>query len=158
MAQTTTGMSRSGYKIEISTDGTSWTDISGQSNTVATSGGDQLTTSQNTADGLSPIVVGSNKHNTVTVTVSSVYTETAGQAWKIVSACFYSATKTLFLRFSPAGGASGTQRFTCTNETGTAFACPILNCSPPDTDSGSGEPALFSFSVLSPKLTPSTIA
>lgn len=158
MAQTTGGMPRSGFKVEVSLNGSDWTDISGAAATVAPSGGDQLTGEQNTADGSAPVVVGSNKVGARTLEVNCLYTETAGEPWKIVSNRYNGAVKTIFLRYSPAGGGQGAQRFVCARNDDTAVAVPIVNCLPPEVDAGSGDPAMFTFSVITPKLKEETIA
>lgn len=158
MAQTTSAISRTGFKVETSTDGSSWTDISGQAATVSVSGGDQLTGSQNTADGNAPVVVASTKTQPFTVTVSCVYTETSSQAFELLEARFFASTKTIYVRWSPQGGAQGEKQFTCTNDAGTNFACPIVSVSLPDMDAGSGDPALFSFAVSAPYITIADVA
>ena len=55
MAQTTGSVAQSNFKIEVSTNGSAWTDISGQSNTVETDGGEHQTGEQYTADGDVPV-------------------------------------------------------------------------------------------------------
>lgn len=158
MAQTTAAVDRASFKVETSTNGSSWTDISGQAATVSVSGGDQLIGSQNTADGNAPVVVGSTKTQAFTVTVSTVYTETASEAFELVEARFFASTKTIYVRWSPRGGANGEKQFTCTNNAGTAFACPIQSVSLPDLDAGSGDPAMFSFAVQTPYITIADVA
>jgi hypothetical protein len=158
MAQTTAAVDRASFKVETSNDGSTWTDISGAAATVQTSGGDQLIGSQNTADGNAPVVVGSTKTQPFTVTVSCVYTETASQPFELVESRFFAATKTIYLRWSPRGGASGEKQFTCTNGAGTAFACPIQSVSLPDLDAGSGDVAMFSFAVQTPYVTIADVA
>lgn len=158
MAQTTGGISRAGYKVEVSTNGSDWTDISGAGATVTTSGGEQLVGEQNTADGSAPVVTGTNKVGSRNVEVRCLYTETSGEAWKVVSARYNGAVKTIYLRYSPAGGGSTTQRFSTANNADTVVAVPIINCVPPELDAGSGDPALFTFTVITPKLKEETIA
>lgn len=152
MAQTTGGMARANFKVEVSTNGSDWTDISGQAATATPSGGEQIAGEQNTADGSAPIVTGSNKTSSVTVEVSCVYTETGGEAWKVVQARFDGADKTIYLRYSPAGGGNGDLRYVCANDADSAVAVPIISCLPPEMDASSGDPALFTFSVMAPKL------
>ena len=113
MAQTTGAEARDGYKIEVSTDATNWTDISGQSNTVTVDGGDQLIGEQNTADGQAPVVTGSNKVESSTVTVSCLYTETSGEAWRKVRDHYIGTDKTIAVRYSPRGGAQAGRTALC---------------------------------------------
>lgn len=152
MPQTTGFDTRAAFKVEVSTNGSTWTDISGQANNVTVEGGDQMIGEQNTADGVAPIVVGANKVEAKTVTVSAVYTETAGESWRLVKDRYDGASKTIFLRYSPRGGATGERRYVCANDANTAIAAPIINCNEPEGDASSGDPLLFEFSVRTPKL------
>lgn len=151
MAQTLTAESRAGFKIEVSTDASSWTDISGQANSVTVDGGDQLIGEQNTADGSAPVVVGAFKFEAKTVTVSCLYTETAGQAFRVVRDR-YLTPGTIAVRYSPKGGATTEKRFVTANDAGTAIVVPIINCIEPEGDASTGDPLMFEFSVRTPKL------
>lgn len=155
MTQTTGGMPRGNFQVEVSTDGTTWTDISGQAATVQRSDGDQMVGEQHTADGTSPIVTGSNKKAAETVTVGIVYTEETGEAFTVVRARYNGADKTIYLRWAPKGGigsVAGNNLFTCADAAGDAFACPIINCTLPDLDAGSGDVAMAEFSVRTPNV------
>lgn len=158
MAQTTTAFSKANFKVEVSTNGTAWTDISGAAATVTVTGGDQLVGEQNTADGDAPVVTHANKVESRQVEVNCLYTETASQPWKVVAAQYNGASKVIFLRYSPAGGNTGDIRFTCARDDSTAIAAPIVNCMPPDLDAGTGDPAMFTFTVQTPKLNEETIS
>lgn len=152
MAQTTAADNKAGFKIEVSTDASAWTDISGAAATVEVDGGEQHTGEQNTADGSAPVVTGSNKTAAITVTCSCLYTETAGQAWRVVKDRYDGAAKTIAVRYSPRGGAQTERRYVTANDAGTAIVVPIVNCIVPDGDAGSGDPLMFEFSVITPKL------
>ena len=152
MAQTTGAIAESIYKIEVSLNGSSWTDISGQANTVEPSGGDQQTGKQFTANGNVPIVTNSNKTDAVTVKCNIVYTETAGEGFMLVYAQYISTSKVIYLRYSPAGGTTGQKRYVCANAANTAIAVPIIMCLPPKVDAATGDPAMVEFSVLTPQL------
>lgn len=152
MAQTTSAFSKSNFKIEVSTNGSTWTNISGQAGDVKSSGGEQLTGEQQTAENQAPVVVASNKTAAVKVDVNILYTETAGEAFQTVWARYEGAAKTLYLRWSPKGGATGDERYVCANNAGSAVACPIVSCLPPDVDANSGDPAMAMFSVLAPRV------
>ena len=152
MAQTTTAEARAGYKIEVSVDASAFTDISGQSNNVTVDGGDQLTGTQHTADGSAPVVTNANKTEAITVTVSCLYTETAAQAWRLVKDRYDGAAKTIAVRYSPKGGAQTERRYVTANDAGTVVIVPIVNCIVPEGDAGSGDPLMFEFSVITPKL------
>jgi len=155
MTQTTGAIPRSNFQAQVSTDGTTWTDISGQAVTVQRSDGDQMIGEQNTADGSSPVVTGSNKKAAETVTVAAVYTEGPTEAYEVVAARYRGAAKTIFFRWAPKGGigtVAGNNMFTCANDAGTAIAVPIINCSIPDLDAGSGDPAMIEFSLRTPNV------
>lgn len=158
MAQTTSAIPKSNYKVEVSTDGSSWTDISGNGATVEIDGGEQMIGEQQTAAGNVPVVVPSHKTSAVTANVSVLYTETAGEAFKVVWDRYISTNKTLYFRYSPKGGASGDWRYVASNNADSAFACPIISCLPPDMDAGSGDPAMAEFSVTAPKFVREAIA
>lgn len=158
MSQTTGGVSRSNFKLEVSTDGTTWTDISGSAAGVTPSGGEQMVGEQNTADGQYPIVAGSKKFASQQFECNAVYTETAGEPWKIVAARYQSVTPTIYVRYSPKGGAIGTSRFLLADNAGNAFACPIINCQPPEGDATTGDLLMFTFTVMAPRAYESTIA
>ena len=152
MPQTTAAFSKSNYRIDVSTNGSLWTNISGNAADVKTSGGEQLTGEQQTAENQAPVVVASNKTAAIKVDISILYTETAGEAFQIVWSRYESTTKTLFVRWSPRGGLTGDERYVASNNAGTAVACPIVNCLPPDVDANSGDPAMATFSILAPRL------
>lgn len=158
MAQTTGAIPKSNYKVEVSTDGSNWTDISGNGATVELDGGEQMIGEQHTALGNVPVVVPSHKVSAVTANVSVLYTETAGEAFKVVWDRYVSTNKTIYFRYSPKGGNSGDWRYFAANNAGTVFACPIITCLPPDVDAGSGDPAMAEFSVTAPKFEREAIA
>jgi hypothetical protein len=157
MAQTTDAISVAGFKAEVSPDGTSWTDISGTAATVAVDGGDAKVGVQHTAEGGQPVVVPANKTEAVTVTVRALYTETTGEAWKVVDAAYQGADKKIFLRWSPAGGATGDLQYT-TAAGGAAAAGAIVNCLPPELDAGGEDVAMFEFSVMAAGLVSAAVS
>lgn len=159
MAQTTGGLPRSNFQVQVSSDGVTWTDISGQAATVQRSDGDHMIGEQNTADGENPLVTGSNKKAAETVTVSIVYTEEDGEAFDIVHTAYRSGDKHIYLRWAPKGGIGtvvGNKLLTCADDGGTPAKVPIINCTLPDLDAGSGDPAMSEFSVRTPNVAEST--
>lgn len=151
MAQSTTAIPQGQALVEVSTDGSSWTDISGSSAQVTPSGGDQLVGSQNTAGGSAPVVTGSGKTDPAEAEVKILYNETSGEAFRIVKVRFDSATKTIYFRYTPKGSGTGNKRYLAASDAGVAFAAPIVSCMPPDLDFGSGDPAMASFHIMFPK-------
>jgi hypothetical protein len=150
MAQTTAATDRSNFDVGVSINGTDWTAVEGQAVTVTVSDGDQLIGEQFTAEGEVPIVKGANKMGARTVTVTAVYTEEVAEAFEIVYTRYTGTTKTLWVRWAPKGGilaAAGNNVFTTSNAGGAAAAAPIINCTLPDMDASSADPAIFEFSV-----------
>lgn len=160
MAQTTGAMSGANAKVEYSIDiGTpTWVDISGFAATVSVSGGEQITGNQQTFMGNSAIVTGANKVEPVTIEVTVVYTDTDSEPFDALFDRFMSTTKTAAVRYSPNGGASGDEQYTTANDAGTDVEVPIVTCNPPDTEAASGEPRMFTFSVIAPRLAKSAVA
>ena len=110
MTQTTGGMSPTEMYVGVSTDGSSWTDVSGYANSVEISGGERQTGSAHTFDGDTAIIK-AGKRDPLTITVRGVYTETATQFYdKVVDA--YTAGTSFYVRWSPGGGDSGDLGFT----------------------------------------------
>jgi hypothetical protein len=152
MAQTTVSIPRSNFKVEVSLNGSSWTDISGHATGVNVSGGEQMTGEQMTAENQYPIVVATNKVSASTIEVSILYTESSSEAFQIVWGRYEGSAKTIYLRWSPKGGATADERYVCANNAGTAVLCPIVACLPPQVDAGSGDPAMAMFRVIAPRV------
>lgn len=157
MTQTTTAMSGANSKVEVSTNGTVWTDISGANTTVSVSGGEIGAGSQHTALGTEAVVTSSKKKAPVTVTVKCLYTETTSEPWNVVRGVYDSATPVLYVRWSPAGGGTGALRYN-TAVGGAAAAVPLLTCTLPDLDANSEDPAMFEFSVMTPGIKQETVS
>lgn len=147
MAQTTTAIPRGKYQMEISQNGSSWVDISGQAVTVVPSGGERMVGSQNTADGSAPVVTNGDKTAPITLTIRYLYTETASEAQETLE-----GQTEIYARFSPAGGGVGDKQYTCADDAGSAFAAVIRNNLPPELDAGSGDPAIGVLEIVTPKL------
>jgi hypothetical protein len=159
MAQTTTQISVAAAKTQVSTNGSTWVTLGSTAISGSFSGMEQHTGQVNTVDGDAPIVTGSNKHTAGTVEIRSVWTPTSSEAWDTIRNQWEgSNTKVLYFRYSPEGGLVGDLIYTAARDDGTAFACPIVNCLPPSFDAGSGEVAIFMFSLMIPKFAETTLA
>lgn len=148
MAQTQNAITFANCKVEISTDGSTWTDISGFATSVSLSGGDRQTGTAFTFDGDTAIVKG-GKREPLEVEVNIVYTEGVSDPFETVRAA-YEAGSALYVRWSPKGGASGDFLFT-------SDAGIVTNPIYPTGEAGSGDPAAVSFTLLTPKVTKSTV-
>lgn len=151
MAQTTNSMWGGAAKVEISTNGSSWTDISGHSNNVAAPVVERRQGQRWTFSGEFPIVkVG--KRNTITIPVTIIYTEEAADAFEVARAQFEAAGGgTMYLRWSPAGGSGGDAQYTTDAGFVVAFQYPPVN-------SEEDGPMVGTFSVQCAQIIASTVA
>lgn len=158
MAQPATYTCTSAFKAEISTDGTSWTDISGEAVAIELEGGEQMVGEQMTAEGAFALICASGKTEPYGLTIRSVYSEDATGAFALAWARFAGATKTLYARWSPRGGAQGTSSFVTSADGEDAAAVPIVSCTPPALDASEAKPALFELTLRTPALSMETVA
>lgn len=148
MAQTTTAQSGVAGLVEFSTNGSSWTDISGSISSVdpgeqAKDAGEEYTLTGDYA------VLGEGKFKPIDVTAKGVWTPTSGEAWAVVVAAWAAKGK-VYLRWSPQGGASGTKRYT----TDAGYMTSLMW---PKTDANDAKPIPCGFKLKTPKITESTI-
>jgi hypothetical protein len=142
MAQTTSGISFVDAKVEYSTDGVAFTDISGWANTVEVSGGERQAGEVYTADGDIGIVT-FGKRAPVDIAYSCVFTEAATDPFERFRGYHQTADGSqVVFRFSPAGG-TGTGKISFTG-TGKITDAPWLG-----GDAGSPDPLMFSTTVRS---------
>lgn len=149
MAQTVLADSARNGKTEISANGSSWTDISGQAGTLTTSGGARQTGETYTFDGDNAIVT-VGKSTPVTITGEFVYTESATEAFEVARA-IWEGTNVLYVRFSPLGGQTGEKVFTAGPGRMSAFNYPNLVA-------GGGAAIMGGFTYTGPKPVVSTAA
>ena len=110
MAQTTRAMSGRSAYIAWSTGGTTFTDISGWSNSVNVDGGERNTGSAFTADTDTPIVL-RGKREPLGVTVRALYTEVSTDPYKRFETAYEGASD-FYIRWAPAGNTSGNMQYT----------------------------------------------
>jgi hypothetical protein len=110
MAQTTGHTTLRNMQIEISTDNNTWTDISGESNSIDLSGGEISTGEEYTAEGELPLV-GIGKKSLTEAKVKVVYVEGNSSAWQTFFDAYSDGTE-IYLRYAPKGNAEGNNRFT----------------------------------------------
>ena len=149
MAQTTGAMSALDAKIEFSTDGLAWTDISGSSNKVTPSAQTRTTGTTTTFDGDKQIVTVGNKE-LMEIEVQAVYTEVVGEAYELARAAFETAASA-YLRWSPAGGVVGDKQWTTEKGIITSFTYP-------PSDATSADPILASFTITAAAVIGSAVA
>ena len=149
MAQTTAAESARNAVIEISSDGSSWTNISGVANTCSPGDGSRMTGEANTFDGDGTIVV-AGKLEAQESTLKIIYTED-GTGYEVLRGYFNSANSTLYLRVSPRGSTSGYYRHTSAKGVITAF--PQFA----DLDASSGDVMAIEMTVKHPGWTKAVI-
>lgn len=149
MAQATNQVTLRAESIEISTNGSDWTDISGFANSVGIGGGDREIGEFFTAEGDTP-VLGAGKRASLELTVKILYTEGVGDPYATVLSAYENAAD-LYVRFSPKGGDSGENMFT-------SDAGFVSNAVYPQGEVQSGDPVPIEFITKTPKLTKSEVA
>lgn len=148
MAQTTGGTTARVSTVGISADGSSWTDISGYTNAVTGTDQDRTSGETYTFDG-DKAIVGVGKREPVESTIKIVYTEGAGEAWKVLRAAFENATP-YYVRYTVKPATTGNSRFT-------SDAGYITNCPYPEVDSTSGDPVTCEFTIRHPGWTEAAV-
>lgn len=128
MAQTTGQTNSTDAIVEVSTDGSSWTDISGSAAVVTPDGGDRVTGSANTFTGEYPLVA-AGKRQAVRVRIRAIYTEVDNESADLINGYVENKTFT-YLRYAPRGRTAGNWQFSGQGY----FTRPIL----PPVDAGSG--------------------
>ena len=150
MAQTSTAFSARNAVVYISTDGSSWTNISGSSQSVTAGDGTRLTGTAHTFDGDGPIIA-AGKLDAQESTIAILYTETSGEAYETARAAFATASSTLYVRSTPLGATTGNFRHTTGKGVITAF--PQFA----EIDASSGDPMMIEFTVQHGGWTKSTV-
>lgn len=117
--------------VAISTDGTTFTDISGYAASVAVSGGERATGEEYSFDGDTP-VMGVGKRGPYELTIRILYTEDSAQYYYTLLGAYRNATD-YYVRYAPKGNSAGNWAWTTT--VGTFTSCP-----PPAGEAGSGDP------------------
>jgi hypothetical protein len=138
-------------KIEISTNDSDWTDISGYGFQITPSGGGRMTGEVYTHDGETGIPT-AGKMEPYELECTGVYTEDTSAPFATIWTQYIAAGGgALYVRYSPKAGATGDDLFT-------SGVCVITACLPPATDPGSGDPKTFAFTVRTQSITKTTIA
>jgi hypothetical protein len=151
MPQTTTAMAAVDATVEVSVDGTTWIDISGSANTVEPGSQTRMTGTAYTFEGDVAIIT-SGKREPLEVSVSALYTETAGEAFESIRANFEAGTR-MYFRYSPLGtGATGRSVYTASNDGATAGAVIVSEMDWPEAAADNADPVAVSFMVMCPAL------
>ena len=148
MTQTTGAISMRNNKIEASTNGSSWTDISGTANSIVAGGGEREIEQTPTFDG-DTMIVTAGKRGAIELKVRILYTEGASDAAEVARAA-YEAGTAYYLRWSPKGGTSTQFMYT-------SAAGYIKENTYPGGDAKSAEAIALEYTVVTPSITKSVI-
>ena len=149
MAITSDALSAVDARLEVSTNGTTWTDISGSANSVDPGSAKRATGMANVFDGDLPVVT-IGKREPMEVTITALYTETAGEVFEVMRPLFDAHTRVYF-RYSPKGtGATGRAVYTTSNDGTTIGAVVISELSWPKAEAESADPIAVEFKLLVP--------
>lgn len=141
MAQTTSAISGAANVVEYSVNGSSWTDISGFSQSVEVDAQARANGAAYTFDGDAAIVT-FGKLEPFTITVNVVYTEDASSVYEALLSVFQAAGGGAFyLRWTPAGQTAGNNVFTTPSTKISEFPVGV------NVDASSGDPLMFEFVV-----------
>jgi len=100
---------QSEFAIEVSEDGTTWTDISGYANSVKPDGGERDTGALYTFDGDTAVVT-AGKRKPQTIEMDIVYTEGANDITAMLQGWYENKTL-VYLRYAPKGMTTGNWQF-----------------------------------------------
>lgn len=149
MAQTANAIGFRNAKIEISNNGSTWTDIGGWANSIKVGAGEREIGEFFTLDGDTPILT-PGKRGAIEITTAIAYTEGAGDPYEVVRAAYEGATY-VYIRWSPRGGSSGQFQFT----TGPGLiGSPIY----PGGEAGPGDTVAVEFTIKCQSITKSVVA
>ncbi len=148
MAQTTGATGGRNMVIEISTDNSAWTDISGVANKVTPKGADRKSGSIHTASGDKPIVT-VGKLEQFELECDIVYSEVSTEAYTVLEGYLKGPTA-VYVRYAPKGTATGNYRYTTDSGYITELPPVAIDVDKPD-------PLLVTFTHVSPGYTKAAI-
>lgn len=151
MTQTTNQMSGAAAKVEVSSNGSDWTDVSGHEQSVECSAQSRMIGTAYTHDGDTALIT-AGKREPIEVTVNLVYTEEAADGFDFVRTEFETdAGDAIYVRWSPAGGSGGDYQYS----TG---AAEVSEFEYPSADASSPDPIMVAFTVTTAAITQSAVA
>lgn len=144
-----TGITFKNVYIAISLDGSNWTDISGQANSLTPGGGDREIGEFHVASADTPSI-GAGKRAALEITVRVKYTENDSEPYGVLLAAATAGSE-VYIRYAPLGNTSGNWMFT--SDAGYIKSTPFVG-----QDVQSGDPLRFEAVFVVSELTKSTIA
>lgn len=131
------GFSINNAVLEISSNGSSWTDVSGFFTSVGVDGGDLQTDDTYTGE-VKTALITKGKHEPYDITVSSVYTEGVSDIFNLLWAAFKADTP-YYVRWTPKGAGTGNKIYTANGF--------LTNVPPPQGEMGDAKAILFEWGL-----------
>ena len=151
MTQTTGQLSMACGKIEVSTDGTNWVDISGSAQSITGVTQTRMSGEAYTQDGDTAVVTW-GKREPMTPTVTVIYTEVNTEAWRRAYQEFTAdCGDALYHRWSPGGGDVGDWRFYTPEAKIISFDFPAI-------DAADGSPIKCTYQFKTPYVTKEVVS
>lgn len=150
MAATTNSVSVAVATVWISTDLTTWINVSGQTQSVTSTEQERNTGDEHVLDGDVPISQG-GKRNAMDVDFNIIYSEAAGEAYELIRAAFENANTlgAIYVRYIPKGGTAGTSAMYRTPITAPAT---LKTFRYPTADAKGAGPIMGMFRIHTPEL------
>lgn len=152
MAQTTNQVPLACGKVEIAEDCATWTNISGETQSISGTEqsimiGDAYTLEGETA------LTGAGKREPLDLVVTIIYTEADLEAYEIARKIFEASDcgNTICIRYSPRGGDAGEEQLTSIQGVLSSFTYPAI-------DASAGGVVMGSFTVHTPGLNTTIVA
>ena len=132
------GISAVDVALEVSTDGATYTDISGEGNTIEPGEQTRMVGSAFSFD-CDTAIITSGKREELEVAVNVIYTEETGEAFDLLELAFV-ANDNVWLRWYPQGKLNPNYQFDVVKGILSSFQSPQI-------DAGSADPLLAAFTV-----------
>lgn len=140
------------FRIEISTDLSTWTAISGTVTMVEAPEYERDSQQVFVAGSTDIPIVTVGKRNSVEIAVRGLYTDQATDADRVVFNRFLTTTPTLAVRWKPRGEESGVSVYATSVDGVTIGLAPIISYALPELDPNSADAAAFEFTVRTPAI------
>lgn len=145
MPQTTTAINVVDAVVELSTDGLTWTNISGSANKVEVA---PQTADSGMAASLEGNykIVRAGKYNPVDLTFTIFFTETAAEAYAVLYGQKEVPGRPMYARWAP-GGYNGTYRWYTSDSNGNKYPARIVEFPYPGANAEDAGPHLLTFKM-----------
>lgn len=152
MPQTTTALNTVDAVVEISTNGSTWTNISGSTNKVETPESSADVGGVSTLEGQYKITR-AGKLNSPEIAVTILYTEPSGggEAYDILYGQAALPGRAIYMRWTP-GGSNGEYRYFTGDANDNKAVGRISRLQFPGADSDNAAPTLLSFTIVCTKI------